>query len=58
MSDMIKNNKLPNCAVVEFTSDDIVRSGLTKLFVKIFEAEGSVSNVEKEYRNRISRGTA
>lgn len=52
LSDMVKNNKLPNCAVVEFTSDDIVRSGLTKLFVKIFEAEGSVSNVEKEYRNK------
>ncbi len=41
LCDLIKKHNLPNCGVVEFTSDDIVRSGLTKLFVKIFDQEGA-----------------
>ena len=50
LADIIKKHNLPNCGVVEFTSDDIVRSGLTKHFVKIFEEEGSVNNVERSYK--------
>lgn len=29
-----------NIGIVEFTKDDVVRSGITKLFVKAFDAEG------------------
>lgn len=50
LAEMIKNYNLPDCSVIEFTSDDIVRSGLTKRFVQIFEKEGSASNVEKRYK--------
>lgn len=46
---LVKRHKIPNCGIVEFTTDDIVRSGLTKRFVEIFEQEGPVSNVERAY---------
>ena len=52
LADLIKEYNLPNCGVVEFTSDDIVRSGLTKRFVQIFESEGGVGNVEKKYKEK------
>lgn len=50
LASLVSKHKFPNCGVVEFTSDDIVRSGLTKAFVKVFEQEGSVSQVEKLYK--------
>lgn len=40
LADLIKTHNIPNCAVVEFTPKDIVRSGLTKILVEIFEKEG------------------
>lgn len=40
LCNLIKNNDIPDCGVVEFTSDDIVRSGLTRTFVELFEKEG------------------
>ena len=40
LANLIKDNNIPNCAVVEFTPKDIVRSGLTKILVQIFEKEG------------------
>ena len=46
---LVKRHKIPNCGIVEFTTDDIVRSGLTRRFVEIFEKEGPVSNVERAY---------
>lgn len=45
LTNLIKKYKLPDCSVVEFSSEDIVRSGLTKAFVEIFEKEGSSENV-------------
>lgn len=48
LSNLIKKHKLPNCSVVEFTPEDIVRSGLTKAFVEIFEEEGSSDNIKEE----------
>lgn len=53
LADIIENNNLRNCGVVRFTSDDIVRSGLTREFVKIYDAEGSASLVEKKYKGGI-----
>ena len=38
LTDLVKNNDLP-VSVHEFTSDDIVRSGLCKQFVQAFEKE-------------------
>lgn len=46
LCDIIKKFDIEGCGVVEFTSDDIVRSGLTKQFVQIFESEGSASNIK------------
>lgn len=40
LCNLIKKNKIPDCGVVEFTPADIVRSGLTRIFVEIFEEEG------------------
>lgn len=40
LCDLIKKHKIENCGVVEFTPQDIVRSGLTRVFVEIFEEEG------------------
>lgn len=40
LSTLIKNHNLPQCATIEFRPEDIVRSGLTRLFVEIFEKEG------------------
>lgn len=48
LTNLIKNYNLPNCSVVEFTTDDIVRSGLTKAFVEIFEREGSADNIKED----------
>jgi phosphate starvation-inducible PhoH-like protein len=48
LTNLIKKYKLPDCSVVEFSSEDIVRSGLTKAFVEIFEKEGSSENVKEE----------
>ncbi|MCK9530480.1 MAG: PhoH family protein [Gammaproteobacteria bacterium] len=50
LADLIKNNDIPSCGVVEFSFEDIVRSGLTRKFVEIFETEGAVSQVEKKYK--------
>lgn len=46
LSKLVKTRNLANCSVVEFTPADNVRSGLSKMFVEIFEAEGSVNNVK------------
>lgn len=40
LCNLIKKHKIDNCGVVEFTPSDIVRSGLTRVFVEIFEEEG------------------
>lgn len=48
LANLIKKHNLPNCSVIEFTPADIVRSGLTKAFVEIFEQEGSSSNIKEE----------
>jgi len=40
LSSMIIKNNLPSCGVVKFTPEDIVRSGLTRKFVELFEKEG------------------
>jgi phosphate starvation-inducible PhoH-like protein len=50
LTNLIKKYKLKDCSVVEFTPKDIVRSGLTKAFVEIFEREGSSDNI-KETKN-------
>lgn len=47
LSNLIKKHKLPDCTVVEFTTADIVRSGLTRAFVEIFEQEGSADNIKE-----------
>lgn len=41
LSSLITKHSLPKCGVVKFTSDDIVRSGLTRRFVEIFDKEGA-----------------
>ena len=35
------NELITNVGIVEFTQDDVVRSGLCRSFVKLFNAEGS-----------------
>lgn len=40
LCNLVKKNNIPGCGVVEFTPQDIVRSGLTRIFVEIFEEEG------------------
>lgn len=47
LTNLIKTYNLPDCSVTEFTSDDIVRSGLTKAFVEIFEKEGHSDNIKE-----------
>lgn len=47
LSNLIRKHNLPNCTVVEFTPKDIVRSGLTRAFVEIFEDEGSAENIKE-----------
>jgi phosphate starvation-inducible protein PhoH and related proteins len=47
LANLIKKHNLPNCSVVEFTPADIVRSGLTRAFVEIFEKEGSAENIKE-----------
>lgn len=47
LANLIKKYELPNCSVIEFTPEDIVRSGLTKAFVEIFEQEGPASEVKE-----------
>lgn len=44
LSNLVKSRKLPNCSVVEFTPADNVRSGLSKMFVEIFEEEGAIKH--------------
>ena len=51
LANIIKKYNLPECTVVEFTPEDIVRSGLTRAFVEIFEEEGSADNVKEESNN-------
>lgn len=36
----LQNNKIEDSAVVNFTADDVVRSGICAQFVKIYEAQG------------------
>lgn len=48
LANLIKKYNLPECTVVEFTPADIVRSGLTKAFVEIFEEEGAADNIREE----------
>ena len=48
LANLIKKHNLPGCSVVEFTPRDIVRSGLTRAFVEIFEEEGPADNVNVE----------
>lgn len=48
LSNLIKKHSIEGCSVVEFTPEDIVRSGLTKRFVEIFEEEGSSENIKEE----------
>lgn len=48
LANLIKKYNLPECTVVEFTPADIVRSGLTKAFVEIFEEEGTSDNIREE----------
>lgn len=40
LANLIKKHNLPDCSVIEFSPQDIVRSGLTRAFVEIFEEEG------------------
>lgn len=40
LCNIIKRNNIGGCGVVEFGPDDIVRSGITKVFVEVFDAEG------------------
>lgn len=47
---IVNKHSLPDCGIVSFTADDVVRSGLCGELVKIFDQEGSVSNVEKHLR--------
>lgn len=47
LANLIKKHNLPNCSVVEFTPADIVRSGLTKAFVEIFEQEGPAEEIKE-----------
>lgn len=47
LANLIKKHSLEGCSVVEFTPEDIVRSGLTKAFVEIFEKEGPASEVKE-----------
>lgn len=48
LANLINKYNLPECTVVEFTPADIVRSGLTKAFVEIFEEEGAADNIREE----------
>lgn len=48
LANLIKKHNLPNCSVIEFTPADIVRSGLTRAFVEIFEKEGSAESIVEE----------
>lgn len=50
LCDLFKKHRLEGCTVVEFTSEDIVRSGLVRKFVEIFDAEGSITNVINNYK--------
>lgn len=52
LTDIVKKHRIPSCGVVEFTTEDIVRSGLVRRFVEIFEKEGSVADVEKYYKDK------
>lgn len=47
LANLIKNHNLQNCSVVEFTPQDIVRSGLTRQFVEIFEKEGPAEEIKE-----------
>lgn len=47
LANLINKYNLPNCSVIEFTPADIVRSGLTRAFVEIFEEEGSSMNIKE-----------
>lgn len=47
LANLIKKHDLPDCSVIEFTPEDIVRSGLTRAFVEIFEEEGSAENIKE-----------
>lgn len=46
IANLVKTRKLPGCSVVEFTPADNVRSGLSRMFVEIFESEGAIKNVK------------
>jgi phosphate starvation-inducible PhoH-like protein len=47
LANLIKKHNLPGCTVTEFTPADIVRSGLTKMFVEIFEEEGPSDSIKE-----------
>lgn len=41
LCNLIQKNDIPKCGVTVFTPEDIVRSGLTRVFVELFEEEGA-----------------
>lgn len=47
LANLIKKHNLSGCTVTEFTPADIVRSGLTRQFVEIFEQEGPSDNIKE-----------
>lgn len=46
IANLIRKHNLAGCSVVEFSPADNVRSGLSRMFVEIFESEGSIKNVK------------
>lgn len=47
LANLINKHNLNGCTVTEFTPSDIVRSGLTRQFVEIFEQEGPAENIKE-----------
>lgn len=47
LANLIKKHNLEGCTVTEFTPADIVRSGLTRQFVEIFEKEGPAESIKE-----------
>lgn len=47
LANLINKHNLAGCTVTEFTPADIVRSGLTRQFVEIFEQEGPADNIKE-----------
>jgi phosphate starvation-inducible PhoH-like protein len=40
LCNLISKHSIENCGFVDFTPEDIVRSGLTRVFVELYDAEG------------------